>query len=424
MSHFRSFSSQPSSFVAAGARRTEARQIVLTMVQDNGEMSNKVSLEVRRKVVHIHGWETDTFSIDYYRQQTIGEDRRTHHSADNAISAGSPSPSSTANTFNPIHADYYIIFVPGNPGLIEWYIDFFRELVQRLGVRFAARGIANAGHSLDLIEREEQHLKQIGGEHKSQNSGRTRDSALWPVPWTVDGQAMHKAAYVRTLLQEIPRSSKLIIVGHSIGCHFSQRMCVVYPQILQRTVLFLYLMPFIRMDAPVHWQTLGDFLVQHPKAAILPYATIMRLARLLPDSVLHYIMSKSVKDDAGRQVAIHLSRIPRFATYFFRLGLEEVRDVPQVIDVAGLSSLTHNGNSHIAFLYAGDDHWGPDFHVSELRSVIVANKALRDKCTVEQNTRLRHDFVTDPAQVPVVVDFCCRRIMQAIKSELLIQSRL
>lgn len=47
-----------------------------------------------------------------------------------------------------------------------------------------------------------------------------------------------------------------------------------------------------------------------------------------------------MNDKDGRDIAVQLLQIPTFASNFGMLGLEEVRDVPQVFDVSGVINNT------------------------------------------------------------------------------------
>lgn len=172
------------------------------------------------------GWPSDSFSVDYYVPDP-------HRREETSEVADSP------------HT--VILFVPGNPGLIDWYLSFFVQLVQRLGPGFAARGVANAGHSLDP---ERVNVVQWKGS----------SSRCTSIPWTVEGQSIHKAAYVDLLINEFQDLSKLhgvahthpkfIFVCHSIGTFFAQQLLMRRADILAQTKLLIGLMPFTRMDAP------------------------------------------------------------------------------------------------------------------------------------------------------------------------------
>ena len=76
-----------------------------------------------------------------------------------------------------------LVFIPGNPGLIEWYSDTLMKIVQRLGPSYAARGISYAGHGIsdDVVGSKYEHNRSV----KSDNSC-LRDMS---VPWTIEGQS-------------------------------------------------------------------------------------------------------------------------------------------------------------------------------------------------------------------------------------------
>ena len=74
-------------------------------------------LSVIEKQECICGWPTDTLSIDINTENTD------------------------------VHT--LILFTPGNPGVIQWYIDLLCKVIQQLGNGFAVQGCSLAGHGLD-----------------------------------------------------------------------------------------------------------------------------------------------------------------------------------------------------------------------------------------------------------------------------------
>jgi hypothetical protein len=124
----------------------------------------KVRLVSHRK--NIHGWPTDSISIDFYK----GE-------ADNAAS-------SSQNKCKP---NLILIFIPGNPGLIEWYSDTLVKIVEQLGVGYAVRGISYAGHGAgdDVIGSADDH------KHSFVNTSGHHDAKM-SVSWTIEGQSKWK----------------------------------------------------------------------------------------------------------------------------------------------------------------------------------------------------------------------------------------
>lgn len=253
-------------------------------------MSSNGAIQVRRMVQHILDWPCDTFSIEYK------EKIKTHTT---------------------------IIFIPGNPGLIEWYIPMFEQIILRLGNGFSVHGISNAGHSID---------PDLTNVQKWQDSSE-RDVSI---PWTVDGQVRHKCAFVDLVMQEYSSTScpRLVFVAHSIGAHLTQRMCVMRPDILARCALIIYLMPFVRMKAPFFEQVLLNRFASTPELTTTTFKGISRVLSILPVKAVDFLMRRTIADDNGRQIGNGVVRQPNFIKNFFMLGLEEIRDVPQEIDVS------------------------------------------------------------------------------------------
>jgi pimeloyl-ACP methyl ester carboxylesterase len=271
-------------------------------------MSWKDRLRVTRNVETIMGWPSDTFSVDF----------RAGHDLQN-------------------FPHTVLVFIPGNPGLVEWYLPMFLQLVERLGPGFAARGVSNAGHS----------TKSDSAVNVEQwKNSPDRDISI---PWTVDGQVYHKCAYLDNVVYEFntlqkqwgysesAESPRFIFISHSIGVHFTQRLFVLRPSILKRTRLLISLMPFTRMKAPRSKQRLLDFVAANPEQTIRVHQGLMRILQQMPFHWVDILMQGTMKDKDGRKVAVELVRQPAFARNFFSLGLEEIRDVPEQFDVSKMT---------------------------------------------------------------------------------------
>jgi pimeloyl-ACP methyl ester carboxylesterase len=310
----------------------------MTVCDDKNDDDNN-AVTVTTEVRTILQWPSDTFSIDHVKAASAQNDHRAQ-------------PSSPI-----VHT--VIVFIPGNPGLIGWYIPFFTQMLERLGPGFACRGVALAGHSLDAKVVDVEQYKR---DNTSTNRHLMRETAI---PWTVDGQVQHKCAYMDLLLEEFDKGHfcpgaihddndsgkiksdldlpRFIFVSHSIGAHFTQRLCILRPDILQRTRHLIHLMPFIRMDAaPRRMQTWLNTCARSPEAAIaIVQATLAAACNnnnstFLPrwSTLLDKMLSLAMNDNDGRAIAVRLLQIPAFVRNFGMLGFEEIRDVPQVFDVS------------------------------------------------------------------------------------------
>lgn len=257
-----------------------------------------MSVRVKCTVEQVLQWPSDAFSIDHFDDQN-----------------------------KPAAPHTILLFVPGNPGLVDWYVPSFQKLIGQLGPGFCVRGVSYAGHSLGASRL--QVAKWAG----------LRDT---DVPWTIDGQCRHKIAYIDMMLeqlgkdfgQRVAQTVRIVFVSHSIGAHLTQRLLVHRLDLLQRTLLVIHLMPLIRMDAPYWRQQFLDFAANHPEFTIAWHRGMMQNLQLLPTRTLAFSLRTMMGDAEARHITAQLVRQPEFATNFFTLGLEEIRKVPRTCDAS------------------------------------------------------------------------------------------
>ena len=117
-------------------------------------------MKVTEERLDICGWPTDVLSIE--------------HDAD----IGNESPKPTA----------LILFVPGNPGVVHWYIDFLSKILQTLGHGYAVRGISYAGHGVgdEIVGSDKDHDCDIP--ESSDNVDLNNRVNKMKTAWTMDGQ--------------------------------------------------------------------------------------------------------------------------------------------------------------------------------------------------------------------------------------------
>jgi pimeloyl-ACP methyl ester carboxylesterase len=295
-----------------------------------------------------------------------------------------------------------LVFVPGNPGLIHWYAPMLKEILDQLGPGFSARGLSYAGHGLT---KEMTNVEQFEG-----SSARNVN-----VAWTVDGQIQHKIAYMDELLRDLVAQwgtmPRFIFLSHSIGSHLVQRMCVLRPDILKRTILIIHLMPFIRMDAPFSQQIVLNSVAQHCDSAIMLGRMLLTLMSKLPREKVDQLLAKTVPGLDARNVAVDLVRLPTFARNLFELGGEEIRALPQKTDESALRIL--GSHCRLEILFAAGDQWAPLFHAHDLHDLQQRNlipKSIEWLFIPE----LKHDYVVHPQMVPPVLEFCIKAIRKVV----------
>jgi hypothetical protein len=350
------------------------------------------------------GWPTDILSVDKINILAVGED---------------PNPNP-----NPVHAIHTIIIhIPGNPGQYNWYNSDFRDILSGLGDGYSLRSISHAGHGLinnNSINNSSSSSSISSSSDDSNNSivdvedhCRRRncheESASASIPWTVDGQVLHKIAYIDSLLLLIKQHSnhsrfipnpKLILIGHSFGCHIIQRICVIRKDILKRTVGFLFLMPYIRtFPNNVIDQKKLNFCGNNQNHLINIGTRLSQTTRLFPESIVRSLIRNGIQndDDEITNLTTKLLRQPIYPQNFFQLGTEEIRDIPNEIDVTALRLLSSSSSTStsrpIFILYAGDnDQWCPYFHGEEIIALQSAN-VLPSSIKITKILGLRHDYV-------------------------------
>lgn len=378
--------------------------------KSNHNDTSKAILTSEYKTLLVHGYPTKTFAVDFVKPPTAGATQGSTRVFPHTV----------------------LVFIPGNPGLVDWYLRSFESIVDRLGPGFAARGVANAGHGF-----EPEHA-QIPNNDKS----------LASIAHSVDGQSIHKAYYLHLLAKEFndwqkskdhtSRSSHIlapewVFVSHSVGCHFIQRACILQPCILKRTRLFLHLTPFLRMSAPDHKQWLLDTVASNDRLAIAFGQSVMSFLKRLPKWLVNRSVQLSIRDEACRKTTVSLIRQPLMASNFFLLGLQEIRDLPELFDVRfynprSMIQLQRHLNKydrfqlasmrivakhcHCCFLVAGDDHWFPESLIRELNTLIERKHVT--KVSVYYDQGLKHGYVLQPeSSEQVVVDFCVDRILES-----------
>ena len=385
----------------------------------------------RRRTTNLLGWPTDIVSVD----------PKLDHPRD-------------------ISVHTILVWVPGNPGQHDWYHFDFVDVLIGLGRGYAIRSLSHAGHGLvrnsscgddyaNSIIDVEDHCHQYRVD---------KDNSASPlIPWTVEGQVLHKIAFVDSLLSSIAGGNRtseykhqdvcpiapnprFIFIGHSFGCHVIQRMCILRPDILERTTGFLFLMPYIRSKPCfVAERKIMDFVGSYPEYLISIGTKLSRILKFFPEPMVRSLIRKGLQGDSSgnedgggdgestTNVATKLLRDPLYPRTFFELGTEEIRDIPNEIDITALrllslrkpllfqsttfkgvrAQLNETRHRPIFILYADDnDQWCPSFHGEEIRTLQSVN-VLPESIERTKISCLRHDYVCQNQSVRSKVNNWC-----------------
>ncbi|KAL7498102.1 hypothetical protein ACHAWT_009864 [Skeletonema menzelii] len=380
------------------------------MVTEEALPAPKVGLVSHLKT--INGWPTNLISIDYFYK---GD-------ADDFESSSSPSSYKCK-------PNIILLFIPGNPGLIEWYSDTLVKIIEQLGVGYALRGISYAGHGAG------DSVTGSADEHKQSfvNASEQQDavSAKMSVSWTIEGQLKHKMSWVDEVIEEWKAEFKssaqptedlprLIFLSHSFGAYLAQHLLLSRPALLQQTQQIIYLMPFIRFDPPP-LQKLMLTKLAHSYEYTIPMLgnSVWALSSTLPRKLIDIYLSKVVglDCDKGRKITLDVCTHPRMVRNHLILGFEEIRELPELPNDVALRLIGKTCPTSILFCGC-PDQWAPLSHMEKINE--LKSKAIISNVQCVYMEELTHDFVVHPEMIEPVIGFC----LDQIKHPKLLSSKL
>ncbi|XP_054803302.1 uncharacterized protein LOC129306639 isoform X2 [Prosopis cineraria] len=182
-----------------------------------------------------------------------------------------------------IHADdpsFHVLLIPGNPGVVTFYVDFIEFLYEQLGGSASITAIGHISHTKKDWER-----------------GRL---------FSLEEQINHKIVFIREELQnaDIP----ILLVGHSIGSYISIEVFKRSPEKVKYCVA---LYPFLTLNQKSRKQT---NIVKHVRSPFISaaFSYIIALLGLLPTSAFGYLVRKSLgpswSPNAVEAACSHLSK--------------------------------------------------------------------------------------------------------------------
>ncbi len=343
----------------------------------------EVNLQTNHQVCKICDWPTDTASIAYHSQN--GE----------------------------ICPNTILLFVPGNPGCVGWYLDMLHSIIKRLGKGYAARAVSYAGHGVgDDMIRVDNAMDLSEGECQKSQASKLKGKAK--IAFTIDGQVEHKIKWVDSIISEflsMGRELHFIFLTHSIGAHLVQRLLLLRKDILMQTKHTIHITPFHRFH-PEHWwqRNFLSTVANAPSVAINVLKLFSLIASRLPPNLVDLYLEKigGIPEEKDRKLARELYSQSTYAHNFLILGTEEIREIPEVHDLHAMRSIGKVCPTSI--LYCSEDHWAPIFHMDD---IIQAKKQnfLPSNISVELNEKMVHGFTVNPEMIPAVVDFVVNSII-------------
>ncbi|KAI8907410.1 hypothetical protein EDD86DRAFT_219455 [Gorgonomyces haynaldii] len=226
-----------------------------------------------------------------------------------------------------------LLFVPGNPGLSQYYHDYLLELDKL------------TNHSLQIY-----CISQAGHDHRPTKH-----------PLTLEQQIQHKIAMVDILYAKHPELP-LIIAGHSLGSYMSLEILHRRPQISKMIGLFPTLHSM--RDTP-RGQQIKYLAHPYIRMCVLPFVTLLtRLPRTLLELIV--IQATGQKGLALKATVDHLL-VPyhtvSHALFLAHLEMEHIRRLP-----LHLQQTLDEHQQKIYLTYSPIDGWCPIEHYKQMKT--------------------------------------------------------
>ncbi|XP_048831194.1 lipid droplet-associated hydrolase isoform X3 [Brienomyrus brachyistius] len=164
------------------------------------------------------------------------------------------------------------LIIPGNPGLVGFYRPFMKTLWQSFQGLHPVWAVSHAGHCVP-----------------PDSMDMTEDGPLLETHdvFGLRGQIEHKMAFLK---RHVPRDTKLVLIGHSIGCYIILEMMKRDPQMQVLKALLLF--PTIeRMAASPQGRLMTPVLCRLRFITYLPIFLLSLLPLSLQAAIVKVVLS-------------------------------------------------------------------------------------------------------------------------------------
>ncbi|KAH0732842.1 hypothetical protein KY289_004030 [Solanum tuberosum] len=228
-----------------------------------------------------------------------------------------------------IHAKdpkFHVLFIPGNPGVISFYLDFLESLYDLLDGTASVTAIS--------------HIAQT---EKNWERGRL---------FSLQEQTDHKINFIEHELQDV--EVPIVLVGHSIGSYISLD---IFKRFQGKVAYCICLYPFLAVNTKSSTQSVIKKIAAS-RTLSTGLSSIVAILGLLPAWISRILVKNSVgKSWCAAAVEALCSHVLRYHTvqnilYMAMTEFEKLSEVPDW-------SFMREKKSQMAFLFGVDDHWSP-----------------------------------------------------------------
>ncbi|GFY62487.1 lipid droplet-associated hydrolase [Trichonephila inaurata madagascariensis] len=256
---------------------------------------------------------------------------------------------------------FLILFIPGNPGALEYYIEFIKALYEGLQRTIPIWGISHAGHV-------------------SPPPGCTvpklQDNENL---YSLEGQIHHKMAFINTY---VPRDRRVILIGHSIGCYIVLELLKRLPHI-QVIRCFLLFPTIERMSTSPQGQWVWPMLTYLRLPALISVYALSYLSPQMQCRLLEWYF----KDRSVPECVLNAS-LNLFQLDCAKLCMHLARDELENVTTLDVDNIREN-LSRITFYYGANDNWCPYSYYQDLKEIFPQGDIRLDKNNFE------HAFVLE-----------------------------
>ncbi|XP_006813019.1 lipid droplet-associated hydrolase-like [Saccoglossus kowalevskii] len=209
--------------------------------------------------IDVNGVNTHVLKYDYDRKENLHQKDTNEHSK---------------------RCDVLVLLIPGNPGIVGFYEDFMLTLYDASSRRVPVWGISHAGHEL--------------------TPGMNKRCCTWKhnEKLNLRGQVKHKVDFIKN---HISPDTKVILIGHSIGCYIILEILKELPRLnVLKCVLLFPTIEGMWESPKGTW--MAPFLVYLRWVAILPVYLASYLSPWVQWNLIQWYFK-------GRKVRYNLQQI-------------------------------------------------------------------------------------------------------------------